>query len=173
MGTDAMDGGRGCDAVLGSNEADPQSGDGALAGGWGGDFVDAVSAGADNDAVEAANIPAACDVIDCGGGFDRVLAYMKAFSRAIVRGGSPPSGSSLTLSLPITQSLCTSGTAPKNHTAARQQSPRLSGRGDLLTSRSKARILTTEPFYLSEIQKSGLYVNVTNVPRTARERWSR
>ena len=103
-GTDAMDGGRGRDAVLGGNEIGPQSGDRALVGGRGGDFVgggrgsdglsggsgkdymfagpfdekaddvDSISAGADNDAIEAANRPAARDVIDCGGGFDQVLA---------------------------------------------------------------------------------------------------
>jgi len=91
-------------AVLGGNEIGPQSGDRALVGGRGGDFVgggrgsdglsggsgkdymfagpfdekaddvDSISAGADNDAIEAANRPAARDVIDCGGGFDQVLA---------------------------------------------------------------------------------------------------
>jgi hypothetical protein len=39
--------------------------------------VDSILAGADNDAVEAANRPAARDAIDCGGGFDRVLADRK------------------------------------------------------------------------------------------------
>jgi serralysin len=102
-GADAMSGGTGRDAVLGGNDIGPQIGDRALAGGPGGDFVgggqgsdglsgglgrdymfagppyegaqdvDAVSAGDDDDAVNALNWTPATDTIACGDGFDRVL----------------------------------------------------------------------------------------------------
>jgi hypothetical protein len=37
------------------------------------DDVDAIAAGDGKDAIEAKNVPAAKDVVDCGAGFDRVL----------------------------------------------------------------------------------------------------
>ena len=99
-GTDALDGGGGRDAVLGGNEAGPRAGDRVLSGGPGRDFVgggkgsDALSGGpdsdgmfagprfgeADDDAIEAGNVPAAKDIIDCGEGFDRVLMDGKDFT---------------------------------------------------------------------------------------------
>jgi Ca2+-binding RTX toxin-like protein len=98
-GADAMSGGDGRDAVLGGNERGPKSGDksldgggrgaDAMNGGAGPDYlfagppnegasdVDAITAGSGNDAIFARNVPAARDVIDCGGGFDRVLVDSK------------------------------------------------------------------------------------------------
>jgi hypothetical protein len=83
-GDRALAGGRGSDFVGGGRGSD------GLTGGAGRDYmyagpsrgektddVDSILAGADNDAVEAANRPAARDAIDCGGGFDRVLADRK------------------------------------------------------------------------------------------------
>ena len=95
-------GSKGRDAVLGGNEVGPKGGgDKALSGGPGRDFVgggnggdalsggpggdllidggfreqdrDAIAGGGGRDAIGARNRPASRDVIDCGGGFDRVL----------------------------------------------------------------------------------------------------
>jgi Ca2+-binding RTX toxin-like protein len=104
-GRDALDGGPGRDAVLGGNEFGPLEGDRSLDGGDGGDFVgsglgsdamaggpgrdflldaefevghqDVISAGSDDDAIDAIQRPAARDVIDCGSGFDGVLVDSK------------------------------------------------------------------------------------------------
>ena len=100
-GTDALYGGAGRDVVAGGSEAGPRAGDRALSGGPGGDLVgagrgsdamsggpgrdllfdaefregqqDTISAGDGDDLVIAQQRPAARDVIDCGGGFDRAL----------------------------------------------------------------------------------------------------
>ncbi len=111
-GTDALSGGEGRDAVLGGNEFGPRAGDRALAGGPGGDFVgggpsddgifagppfgeaaddvDAIGAGDGKDAIEAKNVPAAKDVIDCGRGFDRVLVDDKDLTRHCERKFTSP-----------------------------------------------------------------------------------
>jgi Ca2+-binding RTX toxin-like protein len=84
LGDRALSGGPGGDFVGGGNGSDALSGgpgrDGIFAGppfGETADDVDAISAGGGNDAIEAKNVPAARDVIDCGGGFDRVLIDSK------------------------------------------------------------------------------------------------
>ena len=76
-------GGRGNDWVIGGLGSDD------LLGGRGNDYLgngpfefhesakDNFASGAGNDALEAMNIPAAKDVVVCGGGFDRVLADRK------------------------------------------------------------------------------------------------
>jgi Ca2+-binding RTX toxin-like protein len=76
-------GGRGNDWVIGGLGSDD------LLGGRGNDYLgnssfefqesteDNFAGGAGNDALEAMNIPAAKDVVACGGGFDRVLADRK------------------------------------------------------------------------------------------------
>ncbi len=79
-GDRALSGGPDRDFVGGGKGSD------ALSGGGGGDFmfagppfgeeaddVDAIAAGDGKDAILAKNEPAAKDVIDCGGGFDRIL----------------------------------------------------------------------------------------------------
>jgi hemolysin type calcium-binding protein len=100
-GDDALYGGAGRDFVGGGSEARPQAGDRALSGGPGGDFVgagrgsdamsggpgrdflqdaefregqqDFIAGGAGDDLIAAPQRPAARDIIDCGGGFDRAV----------------------------------------------------------------------------------------------------
>lgn len=74
-GRDFVGGGKGSDALSGGPDGDymfagPPFGEAA-------DDVDAIDAGDGADAIEARNVPAAKDVIDCGGGFDRVLVDSK------------------------------------------------------------------------------------------------
>jgi Ca2+-binding RTX toxin-like protein len=74
-GRDFVGGGKGSDASSGGKGGDymfagPAFGEAA-------DDVDAISAGDGKDAIEAKNVPAAKDVIDCGRGFDRVLVDSK------------------------------------------------------------------------------------------------
>jgi len=76
-GDKALSGGPGRDFVGGGNGGD------ALSGGPGGDFLvdggfreqdqDAIAGGDGRDAFAVNNRPASRDIIDCGGGFDRVL----------------------------------------------------------------------------------------------------
>ena len=83
-GDRALSGGPGGDFVGGGEGSD------ALSGGAGRDYmyagppfreeaddVDVIDAGDGDDAIEAKNVPAAMDVIDCGRGFDRVLVDSK------------------------------------------------------------------------------------------------
>ena len=70
-GRDFVGGGKGSDALAGG-----EGGDYLFAGppfGEAADDVDAIVAGDGDDAIEAKNVPAAKDVVDCGAGFDRVL----------------------------------------------------------------------------------------------------
>ena len=83
-GDRALSGGPGRDFVGGGKGGDASSGgpggDYMFAGppfGEAADDVDAIAAGDGKDAIEAKNVPAAKDVIDCGGGFDRVLVDPK------------------------------------------------------------------------------------------------
>jgi Ca2+-binding RTX toxin-like protein len=74
-GRDFVGGGKGSDALSGGPDGDnmfagPPFGEEA-------DDVDAIAAGDGKDAIEAKNVPAARDVIDCGAGFDRVLVDSK------------------------------------------------------------------------------------------------
>jgi Ca2+-binding RTX toxin-like protein len=96
-GDRALSGGPGRDFVGGGKGSD------ALSGGPGGDYlfagppfgeaaddVDAIDAGEGNDAIEAKNVPAARDVIDCGGGFDRVLVDSKDLTSGCERKFTSP-----------------------------------------------------------------------------------
>lgn len=80
-GADTIDGRAGDDDIFGFRGAD------SLNGGSGADFInagprdekaqDVVDAGGGNDRVRAFNRPAARDIVDCGRGFDVVIADSK------------------------------------------------------------------------------------------------
>ena len=78
-GSDALSGGPGKDGIY----AGPSRREGA-------EDVDAIAAGGGNDAVEARNVPAARDNIDCGGGFDRVLVDGKDLTSGCERKFTSP-----------------------------------------------------------------------------------
>ena len=84
VGDRALSGGPGGDFVGGGKGSDALSGGPGRDGMYAGpprreeaDDVDASSAGDGDDAIEAKNVPAAMDIIDCGRGFDRVLVDSK------------------------------------------------------------------------------------------------